>query len=188
MRRSLTVLLTLSLTVPSFAPESQESLDPGVLAPGTRVRVKTYGRDRLPGMPGRLVGRIATADREALTLDLNANQRVSVPVRAIERVEVSAGRHSRWRGALIGAGIGALLVGGISGIALATSDDDSWEEVGAGVGLVYVTPLAALAVGAVGALASPGERWENVPRERLRVTAGPIFRRDGVGVGLSVSF
>lgn len=190
MRRSLTVLLTLSLTVPCVAADSESrgTPEPTAVSEGTRVRLKLSARDGHPGLPGRLEGRIASVDREAITVDLNAYQRVTVPVRTVERVQVAAGRHSRGRGALIGAGIGALVVGGISGIGLAACDKDSWECVGPAAALVYVTPLAAGAGAAIGALVPPGERWETVPRERLRFTAGPILRKDGFGVGLGLSF
>jgi hypothetical protein len=197
MRPALTTLLVLSLTVPSAAADAQATgpASHAALADGARVRLKLSRGVR--DLPNPVVGRIASIDGETITVSLNSQQSVTVPAMAVERVQISAGRHSRGRGARIGAAIGAGL--GIAftgtmyalGTSAGNSSPESWDSVGyAGATVVGLCGIPVLAgTGAViGALAPPGERWETVSRERLQVTAQPIVRKDGVGVGLVVSF
>ena len=188
MRRSLIALLAVSLTTPCFGadPEVQGSALPAALAEGARVRLDISDTDEFRKLPNRFEGRVASVDPESITLRLSASREVTVPRRAIERVRVPAGR-SRLRGVLIGAGVGTLVVGGLSGIALATCDPKDWC-LGPLAGLYYFTPLAAVAGGAIGALSPPEEVWKTMPRERLRVTARPILGKEGVGVRVALSF
>ena len=94
------------------------------------------------------------------------------------------------------AGIG-LLVGAATGavIGLASGDDppcSGWfcwgftAEEKAALGAIGLGGLGAV-IGLIAGAASSGERWEEVPLDRLRVSVGP--QRDGrLGFGLSVTF
>lgn len=192
MRLALTTVLALGLAVPGGAADPGGTGAPleGAVPEGARVRIKLERSGRIPNLPAQIEGRLETFSPDGVRVRLNAYQDVTVPARAIERFQVSAGRHSRARGAAIGAGVGLLLGLGIGGLALATCDDSpgSMECVGAGAGLIGLTPILGAAGAIVGVVQTPGERWEEVPRERLRVAARPILRRDGVGVAVAVSF
>jgi len=191
MRPALTTLLVLSLTVPCAAadPEATGPASDAALADGARVRLKLPRGVR--DLPNPVVGRIASIDGETITVSLNSLQRVTVPARAVERVEVSAGRHSRGRGALAGAGAGALVGALYFGVAAAAGCRESFPSSPGGC-VATLTGMGAVlgaAPGAlIGAIVPPGERWEPVSRERLHVTAQPILRKDGAGIGLAVSF
>jgi hypothetical protein len=192
MRLALTTILALGLAVPGGAADPSGSGEPfdGIAPEGARVRIKLQRSGRIPNLPAHIEGRLGPVSPGGVRVRLNAYQEVTVPARAIERFQVSAGRHSRARGAGIGAGIGVLLGLGLGGLALATCDDgpDSWECVSAGANLIGLPPILGAGGAIVGALLPPSERWEEVPRERLRVTAGPILKRDGAGVAVAVSF
>jgi hypothetical protein len=152
-----------------------------------RLKLSRGTRD----LPNPVVGRIASIDGEAITVSLNSLQSVTVPARAVERVQVSAGRHSRGRGAAVGFGVGALAGALYFGLASAPGCREEFPSSPGGCA-VMVTTVGAALVGVPGALIGlmvpPGERWETTSRERLRVTAQPILRRDGAGLGVSVSF
>jgi len=191
MRRAVTTLLVLSLTVPCAAadPEATGPASDAALADGARVRLKLSRGVR--DLPNPVVGRIASIDGETITVSLNSLQRVTVPARAVERVEVSAGRHSRGRGAAVGFGVGALAGALFFGLASAPGCREEFPSSPGGC-TVTVTTIGAVLVAVPGALIGvmvpPGERWKTVSRERLRVTAQPILRKDGAGIGLAVSF
>jgi hypothetical protein len=192
MRLSLTTVLALGLAVPGGAADPSGTGAPfeGAVPEGARVRIKLERSGRIPNLPQQIEGALGAVSPGGVQVRLNAYQDVTVPARAIERIQVSAGRHSRARGAGIGAGIGVLLGLGVGGLALATCDDgpDSWECVSAGANMIGLPPILGAGGAIVGALLPPAERWEEVPRERLRVTARPILKRDGAGVAVAVSF
>ncbi len=99
------------------------------------------------------------------------------------------GRSPRAR---MGAGIG-LLIGAFSGafIGLASGDDPPGflsftAEEKAALGAFVFGGLGGV-IGLIAGTASPGERWEDVPLNRLRVSVGP--QRDGrFALGASVRF
>jgi hypothetical protein len=192
MRSVMAMLVTLSLgvTVPGGAddPPPRDEAATAAFTDGTRVRLKLNETRKSLELPGKLEGRILSADEESFTVRLRDGREIIVPVRAIERLQVPVGRHPRWWGALNGMGIGGLVWAVLSGVALATCDENAnpeWGCFGWVVVLICGTPVAAGVGGAVGALLPPGERWET---RRLQVAVRPVVVRGGVGVRLTVSF
>lgn len=189
MRRVLVAVASIALAT-SASLVAQERLPP--LAPGQRVRVTApqHGFQRtaatlldirsdtlyvLRVQARSIRGRVVSWD--SLTS--------AVPVAAIERLDVSRGRRSRW---LQGLGIG-MAVGGATGalIGLASGDDEGGFSAGdnaaiAGIGLGVVGGVVGVLVGAV----SRGDRWQEVPRHGLLVSLAPT--RNGVLLGASIAF
>ena len=144
----------------------------------------------------RLVGRLVAANDGSLTVALD-NKTVVVPRQALTRLEVSRrpGRKAR------GAGIG-FLVGAASGALLGYSEGrrgyalpvcsflppcDSFGheyDYRANDAISYGLLLGALGAG-FGAAVAPGERWEAVGTDRVRVHVSPARRGAGLMVALS---
>ncbi len=133
------------------------------LAPGRRVRVQVAGQGRA------LTGRLVTLDRESLTLSTDGGSH-AVPRDQIRMLELSGGRPSRLRRAVVGAGIGAA-----SGIPAAAFSGE-WHITG---------PLALF--GAVIGFSLPAhERWNAVEIRGVEVRCSPVVNgRAGVAVSLS---
>lgn len=188
------------LAVTSIALAASASLaaqEPDVrLGPGQRVRV-TVPRYEF----SRVVGTVV--DIQPDTLYVRWAQRrfvgsretrwdsvtTAVPIAAIERLEVSRGRRSRW---LLGLGLG-MAVGGATGAlaGYATGDEDPpcWVICTAGDKAAFLGVTLGVVGGVVGVVAgalSKGDRWQEVPRERLRVTVAPT--RTGVVLGARLAF
>ena len=159
--------------------------DQSPAAPGSRVRITAPSVAAKP-----LIGTIVAEDDDSLTIEVHGRREtVGVPRSALTKLEVSRSpsRHGRWagRGALAGA-----LVGGILGYAAGDSNcDDKWlcfsHEATAAGGIILLTPIGAL----IGALTSPGERWEEAPARGLRIGAAPLpVRGRGLGLAVTVGF
>jgi hypothetical protein len=151
------------------------------LGAGTRVRVKVSNGQ------GRLVGGLLALDNERLTLQMVTEKAPRVFPRAdVTALAVSAGRRSRGRGALLGAGVGAV-VGAVIGFA--GGDDPDVNEGGLTASENAVEGAGIF--GAMGALIGlalpPGERWKEVPLDRVRVSLLPVRGR-GVRVSVVVPF
>jgi hypothetical protein len=130
------------------------------------------------------IGNLIALDDTALTMRLGAREAPAVIRRSeITGVDVSAGRHSRWHKALIGAGIGAgfgALIGLMSG-----SDSGAPGEVSFTAG--EKAKGGAILLGSVGGLigvaVTPGEKWKSVEPGGLRLGLGA-----SPGRGVTVSF
>jgi hypothetical protein len=165
------ILLTTSATADETPP----------LAAGTRVRVQMSNERQ------RLVGRVFALDNDSLTLQVEKEEAPRVLPRAqVSALAVSAGRRSRGRLALLGAGVG-VVVGAVIGFA--GGDDPNVDEGGLTAGENAVEGAGIF--GAIGALIGlavpPGERWKEVPLDRVRVSLLPIRGR-GIGVSVVVPF
>jgi len=151
------------------------------LEPGARVRVESATAQE------RVVGQLLGLNEKSLNLQVEDEEEPRLLLREdITALAVSGGRRSRGRGALIGAGTGIAL-GALIGLAAGDDPEDVWigfsageKALGAGVLLGSIGALIGLAV-------SPGERWENVPLDDVRVSLGPVPGR-GVGVFVTVAF
>ena len=176
MKRILAGSLSLALAMPTAAALAQE---PSEVIPGTRVRITA------PTVAEkRLVGTITAWGPENLTVTSEKGP-IVLPRGAVSRLEVSRGRKSRGRGALVGAGIGvgAGVVGGFAhgsdppGL---VSFNASFYAFGYGI-------LGAAAGALIGLAITPGERWEELPSTRFRVSVAPV-RGHGLGVFLTLAF
>jgi hypothetical protein len=129
-------------------------------------------------------GRLVRVDSESLVLETSAGVATTIPRDSIERLDRSLGRHSRGRGALIGAGIAAV-VGVASSLAYGASCEEEECTMGAAYGLLLYTPLAMGVGAAIGALVPPGDRWKPVQNERVSLRFDPDLRKAQVTVALS---
>ena len=151
------------------------------IASGTRVRVT------VPTGGGQLVGTVLTLDDKNLTLQVLGKPDTTVLLRQdITQVEVSAGRRSRGRGALNGAGIAAGF-GGLMGLVSGNDDASSFIRLTAAekalILAVVFAPIGAL----IGVAVRPAERWKELPKDRIRLSFVPVGER-GVAVSLAFGF
>lgn len=143
---------------------------PVMVHPGARVRVTA------PDLAlEREVGEVAALTRDSLVITAEWGGSYRLPLRLLERVEVSRGeKRSHQKGAVLGTVIGGV----VGGIAAAASDEpcdpDTWcvNLGGAGMAAAGGAVLGGLAGGLAGALIGTAfheERWE---RATLRVAPG----------------
>jgi len=162
------------------------------LREGARVRASIKKVSQPAGASNlrRLTGALVGIDDSTLRLETSRDEPPVVVARQdVAKVEVSVRRSRRGKGALIGLGVGA--VAGLVLMAAGNSGgcsrepcivDFSGPEYYAGSALL----LGAVGAG-IGALVAPGEKWETVPNDRLRVAVGPT-RGGGVRFGVSLGF
>jgi hypothetical protein len=165
------------------------------LASGTRVRVTV----RTGG--GRLVGTVLALDDKHLTLlggvipTPSRGLELQVPGKTdtsvlrredITKVDVSAGRRSRGRGALIGAAFGAG-AGALIGLASGSDDPNSFIRLSAGEKAALVALVLAPIGAVVGAVGHPAERWKELPKDRILLSLVPVRGR-GAAVSLAFVF
>ena len=151
------------------------------LPAGAKVRVT------LATVMNRLTGRALALDDTTLTLQITGQADSTLLRRGdITTLAVSSGRHSRGRGALIGAGVGAG-AGIVIGLASGSDPKGSFLAFSAGdkalIGAILLAPIGAL----IGLAVPPGERWKEVQLDRIRLSVHPIRGR-GLGVSLALSF
>ena len=147
------------------------------LEPGTRVRVESATAQE------RLVGRLLGLDEESLNLQVEDEEEPRLlPREDITALAVSRGRRSRGWGALIGAGIG-IAFGAAMGLGAWKDADDypGWME--SAMRAFFLAPIGAL----FGLAMPPGERWEDMPLDNVRLSVGPVPGR-GASVFLTVGF
>ena len=179
-RLLITTLLTLACTAPAAAQAAASASSP--VRPGAEVRVAS------PTTSGQFV--VDEMDSEILTLRDSSGATLRVPLASLTRLSVSHGRRSAGAGALRGAFLG-FAGGAVSGIILgyvAGDDPEGFvaftaEQKAGAYGLLL--GVGSGLVGMVVGLASPGERWESVPLERVR--AG-VARDGGLAVGYTIRF
>jgi hypothetical protein len=157
-------LLTLTCLFASVSAAGKDAPLDLSLTPGMRVRVLAPGIS-----PSKVVGTINKVDDQSVTIDVpGRSEPVSVLREKIARLDVSAGRRSRWVDAAIGAGIGAATS------ALACSSSEKKNSI---VNNTDVTAGCALVGGllgaAIGAAIPPGEHWNELPATRYRVGFAP---------------
>ncbi len=175
------------ILMPSADLAAQETT---AVTPGSRIRASAPSVSNKP-----FVGDVVGWESDSLIANARVwqsgtwlNQQVKVGIGSLTKLEVSRGRKSRF---LQGLGYG-LLVGAATGavIGAASGDDDpsTWFAMSAGekaaVGAISLGLLGGIVGGVIG-LSSPGERWEEVPLDRLRVGPSPVTA-DGVAVSVSL--
>ena len=136
---------------------------------GSRIRVTVV--DPGKGSTKRLTGTVVASGDTTLTVQTNKSKPPLVIPRAnIAGLETSVQPSRKGRGALIGLGVGAFM-GAMMGFASGDDPDgliSFTAEAKAGMGAIVLGPLGAI----IGALAAPGERWEAVPTDWVRLGFG----------------
>jgi hypothetical protein len=156
---------------------------PPSIPEGARVRVYSTGARGIMEYHG------LRADTLALR-SFDTRGDLLLPISTIQGLYVSRGARSRpaaaFRGLSIGFAIGGALgaATGLFGDAQATGFEAVSRSERVVIGAVAVGALGA-AIGTVVGVSRPGERWERVDLQRLRVSAGA---RGGRSVGLSFAF
>lgn len=134
------------------------------LTPGMRVRVLAPDIS-----PSKVVGSINRVDDHSVTIDVpGRSEPVSILRDNIARLDVSAGRSSRWVNAGIGGAIGA------AGSALACSASEKTNSIVPNRDVTTACAIVGAALGAfVGAIIPPREHWNAMPATRYRVGFAP---------------
>ncbi len=155
---------------------------PASVQPGERVRVTAAELHRR-------IGRVVAVRADTLVFQARgADEPVSLPIPGVSRLEVARGRHSPFRGALIGTGAGALAGYGAAAAMVAGQEACRVSDclTGRDIAAFFVW-AGATAVGAVGGalIAADTERWVSVPLASL-APAGAVTLPAGVPDGALV--
>ncbi len=198
MRHATMLLATLAFT-PLYSAAAQVQQPPVELGARVRVTILRPCPDYTSCSRGRsrhTVGTFLAWKADSLVMESNGNT-LAVPQDFVTKLELSTGRGSTTEHTRAGA-IGGFFVGSAIGIAIAAVTAP--EEGCGGFGppgtekkslcLLYGWILGSaggVLVGGVIGSVIPGDRWVNVPLNRLGVNLGP--QRDGrFGFGASVRF
>ncbi len=155
------LVLVLGPLLTMAASAADDSASALALAPGTRVRIEASKPS-----PTEVTGTINSIDEKTIRLDVAGHaEPVAVGRDEITRFRVSTGRSSRLVHALVGAAIGA--IGG--GVAANRSGGQHYPGTTAAA-----AAAVALAGAGIGAALPAGERWSDLPVERLRVAFVPM--------------
>lgn len=158
----------------------------------------SQGAGRIGGK--QITGRMLDLSDAAITIETSPDRPPVVLSRKdVAGLEVSLRRSRRKKGALIGLAVGAAI-----GTVIMAADNGhdscppldqdflgvcrSLQEAMQAPGVYVAGALFSSAAGAgIGALIAPGEKWERVTRDRLRVAVAPT-RGGGVRFGMSLAF
>ncbi len=177
---------TAETTAPAPLPEwpstaSTVSVPPStswpVIAGSTvRLRAPAVGAEPIEAV-------VVAAGGDSLSLRRKGGALLTVPREAITSLEVNTGRRGHaGRGALVGAGIGAALLG-LAGLASADDGEGAYQAM-------YGVVFGGLGGAGWGAIAGAGTKthdWRTVPLPRLHARLGPTRGR-GVGLNVSLTF
>jgi hypothetical protein len=177
-RPAVVVLLLLPCATPVLARETTPP------EPGTRVRLTLPCAAPLAGptLSGstdcRIEGRLEQLSPDGITLT-SESSRTRHSLASVTRIEVSQGERSRW---LAGAGAGffagavgtyvALNRGGSTNPCDSSANQDAMGQ-GACLGLAAAGGLAGAGLGALVGNLFRSERWEEIPKDRWRVSVAP---------------
>lgn len=194
-RRTLLIEVFVLLSPGSF-PHLAAQEPPPVLEAGSRIRLiypcepSVSGSARAPDRDCRSAGRLARLTGDTLVIEAGDSTSAHA-LESVRRVDISAGTRSHWlAGAAIGFAVGgtvayvALSSGGSTGTCDRSANQDA---VSAGECVALATLVGAIPGFGLGALVGTfirSERWQAVPLDRLRVSAGP---EPGAGFRLAVS-
>ncbi len=191
--RIVPLVVALVLTASVDLAAQQES----TVAPGSRIRVSAPTVSSRP-----IVGEVVAVHSDTLVIDASAWVRgrtqwerleeAEIPLGSLTRLEVSQGKKSNvGKGALIGGLVGAG-VGLALGLAASAEDSEGFAPVGpegAGdvLGVSAIMGGLGAGIGALIGAISPGERWKEVPLDRLRIDVTPVASGAlGMGVRLGI--
>jgi hypothetical protein len=173
------VVWLLTLACPLAAQEPEPEV-------GARVRIRADGPS-----PGRFVGTVLSSDEKAITLRVADERDARVVERsAVRKLEVSRRKSKRSQGAFVGFLVGTAL-GAVATVAHGGSSACDSHSVS-----VCDVALSTIVLGvpgaAIGAIVSPGDRWETVLGDErsggTRVQLVPLLAEGKRGVAISVSY
>lgn len=156
-------ILTLACLFASVSAAGEQAPLDFSLTPGMRVRVLSPDIS-----PSKIVGTISRVDEKSVTIEVpGRSEPISVLREKIARLDVSAGRRSRWLDAAIGAGLGA------AASALACSSGENKHLISSADIAASCALLGGLLGAAIGAAIPPGEHWNEMPATRYRIGFAP---------------
>ena len=191
--RALAILAVLSIAALSDAITQQLPVQPGQQV---RVTAHTHDLRRTPVTFFAVRSDSLHVQYVRKRLDharvITDSLHLAMPLSAVTKLEVPAGRRSNWdKGARTGAITGGVLGFIIGGLFAAC--DDPWgcpTTGGDKVGTVVLgSVIFGFAGGLVGAMIgemSHRDTWREVPLDRFRVSVVP--QRDGFGIGARIAF
>jgi hypothetical protein len=152
------------------------------LLPGSRLRVTA------PSLDGPIRGTLASLSDDSLVLETKGGAAPLMIERSrITRLDISAGRRSRGRGAAIGAALGLGVGLLLTVVATATEDCSGYGAEDCGllpaVSLILFTPVLTVSGAVIGVALPPAERWVRVPPQ-----ARPAGGSSRLGFRLVVRF
>ena len=155
---------------------------------GARVRVTapSVSRDFFRDEGRRIVGTLVSLTDETLTVQVRGHDdAAAVPLSSVQRFEISRSRSRKSRGLLIGFLVGTAI--GVVGAAANGGSSACDSTSVSGCDLLLSTIIVGLPGAIIGAIAAPGERWEESSIGRVGLIIAP--RRDhGVSAAISLSF
>ena len=174
----------LAGSVAMSAPLAAQTMPSQTIPRGTRIRVS------LKASPEKLlVGTADTLRNDWLRWRPADDSSVTLPLSAINTLEISQGRHSN---SGKGAKTGGVILGGLSlatfGFLASLPEDDFFRLEGGWRDALLLTAGGTAAGAAVGALIgsmSSSEHWQNVPLGSVQVAPVSLVR---FGVGVSLRF
>ena len=189
-RTTATFLVLATMAAPAAGTEGGDGGARIAVPEGARVRLSLASRGGDPTSSREtLVGVVIRSERETLWLSPAGGASIPIPTAVIDKVEISRGRHSRRRGAALGAGVGA--AGGLiaTAVVAGTCHQTATEcAFGTNVSALVYTPLAVILGALIGAATPPAERWNELDEDRARVRVQPLVQGAGFGVRLAVDF
>ncbi len=183
-RTSALCVAALLAAVPGMAAGDERIDGVGPVVVGSRVRLQAPSI-----LEGRIEGLVLDADDDVLLVGSDHGPPLRVPRDAVARLEVSTGRRGH---ALQGMAIG----GAVAGVMFALLDEEEYCAE-------YVDPsdtcpgrAEMVGMGVVGGAAwgllighlVKGDRWSQVPLERVQVRLAPARTRGTWGMALSVGW
>ncbi len=167
--RTAAAFVVLLFAGPALADEAP------ALRQGSRLRITAASLDR----PIR--GTLASFSDDSLTLERGGKAPLLIERSRIMRLEISAGRRSRGRGAAIGAaiglGVGLVLTAGVA--ASESCEGFNAEDCGlaTAISLILFTPVLTVSGALIGVALPPAERWVKVPPQARPGGSSPLGLR-----------
>lgn len=159
--------------------------EPPALRIGVRIRAYVTESSANESHSKRLTGTLIGVDEKILSLETSRNKAPLLVAREnVTRLDLSIRRGQRGKGALIGLGVG-LATGVLLG--LASGDDEDFCCLTAGDKAVIFGVLLAPVGTVVGVAAAPGEQWQVIPPDRVRL-GHDTTSRSGRGVSIAFRF
>lgn len=164
---ALLVMLGWAACAAALPDTELSDVPKGAVVRATLVEPRLGSLTTPKSVTGVLVG--VTSTSIEIKCDEDDAPRV-LPLAGVERIERRTREGCRNHGAMIGAGAGVLAATVFVLVSEAGDDDGEYLDIGAGPAIAIVSMVLAPAGALVGALVSPGARWEPVAMESLQVS------------------